>query len=118
MQHFLAVFTGTPEAFARSGWPALSEAERQAKEREGMAAWGAWVQKHAEAIVDGGGPLGRTKRISAEGVADISNALAGYTVVRAESHEAAAQMFVGHPHFTHFPGDAVELMPVLPIPKL
>jgi hypothetical protein len=25
-------------------------------------------------------------------------------------------MFVGHPHFTIFPGDGVEVMEVLPIP--
>ena len=33
-----------------------------------------------------------------------------------ESHEAAAKMFEGHPHFTIFPGEAVEIMEVLPIP--
>jgi hypothetical protein len=42
--------------------------------------------------------------------------LSAYTVVRAESHEAAARMFEKHPHFTNFPGDSVEIMPVLPIP--
>ena len=37
-------------------------------------------------------------------------------VVRAESHEAAAKLFENHPHFTIFPGEGVEIMPVLPIP--
>jgi hypothetical protein len=41
---------------------------------------------------------------------------AGVTVVRAESHEAAAKLFENHPHFTHFPGESIEVMPVLPIP--
>ena len=33
-----------------------------------------------------------------------------------DSHEAAALMFDQHPHFTIFPGDSVEVMPVLAIP--
>lgn len=39
-----------------------------------------------------------------------------YMVVRADSHEAAAKLFERHPHFTIFPGESVEIMPVLPIP--
>jgi hypothetical protein len=47
---------------------------------------------------------------------DIANELAVFMVVRAASHEAAAKMFEGHPHFTMFPGEAVEVMPLLPVP--
>jgi len=43
--------------------------------------------------------------------------MSAYTVVRAESHDAAAKLFERHPHFTIFPGDSVEVMPVLPIPS-
>jgi hypothetical protein len=63
-----------------------------------------------------GGPLGKTKKVDPKGVADISNLLSAFTVVRASSHEAAAKMFEGHPHFSIFPGEAIEIMPVLPIP--
>ncbi len=63
-----------------------------------------------------GGPLGKTRKITERGIADVSNALAAFTVVRAESHEAAAKLFEDHPHFTIFPGEAVEVMPILPIP--
>jgi hypothetical protein len=34
-------------------------------------------------------------------------------MVRAPSHEAAAKMFEGHPHFTIFPCDCVEVMPLV-----
>jgi ribosomal protein S17 len=34
----------------------------------------------------------------------------------AESREEAAHMFENQPHFTIFPGDAVEIMECLPIP--
>ncbi len=116
-QTYLAVFTGSSGGRRRAAWNALPPADRQAREQEAMAAWGAWMETHGDSIAYTGDPLGKTKRISPEGVADISNALAVFLVVRAASHEAAAGMFEGHPHFTIFPGDAIEVMPVLPIPQ-
>ena len=63
-----------------------------------------------------GGPLGKTKKVDSQGVANFTNLLTAFTVVRAPSHEAAAKMFEGHPHFSIFPGETIEIMPVLPIP--
>lgn len=113
---FLAVFLGNKSNPRMQSWMALPEAERKVKEREGMAAWKAWVEKYHDAIVVMGGPLGKTKKVNDGGIADISNAMGAFTVVRAASHEAAAKMFENHPHFSIFPGEAVEIMPVLPIP--
>jgi hypothetical protein len=42
--------------------------------------------------------------------------MGAFMVVRAESHEAAARLFEKHPHLTVFPGESVEIMPVLPTP--
>lgn len=116
MKTFLAVFTGNTAAHERSGWDTMSEADRKAREQKGIAAWGAWVAKNQASIVENGSPLGKTKRTGPNGVTDITNNLAGFIVVQAESHEAAARMFEGHPHFTIFPGEAVEIMEVVPIP--
>ena len=113
---YLAIFLGDKASPRRAAWDALPEADRRAKEREGMAAWKAWVEKHGGAIVAMGGPLGKTKKVTQQGIADTSNQLGAFTVVRAESHEAAAKLFDKHPHFSIFPGDSVEIMPVLPIP--
>jgi hypothetical protein len=63
-----------------------------------------------------GGPLGETKEITEHIIKDLSNEMGAFVVMRAESHEAAARLFDKHPHFTIFPGKAVEVMPVLPIP--
>lgn len=114
MNRYLAVFTGTPEAMAR--WEKLSESERQERQTRGIAAWKQWASDNATAIVEGGGPLSRTKRVSAAGIEDIRNNLAAFTLVRAESQEAAARLFLDHPHFTAFPGDGVEVMEILPVP--
>ena len=86
--------------------------------REGMAAWHGWVEKHKDVIVELGGPLGKTRRIDRSGITEISNALTGFTVVRAASQEEAAKLFENHPHFAIFPGEAIEVMPVLPIPQM
>ena len=113
---YLAVFHGSKTSPRRAAWDALPEADRRAKEREGMGAWKAWIERNHEAIVDMGGPLGKTKRATQRGVEDTSNSLSAFTLVRADSHEAAAKLFEGHPHFAIFPGDSVEIMPVLAIP--
>src|SRR5690606_26628854 len=94
----------------------LPEAERERRQREGTARWRAWAERHAASIVDHGGPLGRTRAVSASGIAHVRNAMAAYVIVRAESHEQAARMFEGHAHFTLFPGQSVEIMECLPMP--
>jgi len=116
MKTFLAVYTGTPAARERFEREYSDAEKRKALEQRGIAAWGAWAASNATSIAEMGGPLGRTKRIDPKGISDVRNNLAAYTVVRAESHEAAAALFRDHPHFTIFPGDAVEVMEVLTVP--
>src|SRR3954469_22136071 len=103
MKKFLAVYIGTEAALERAQWNKLDEEKRQAREAAGFAAWVEWGTVHADAIVDRGTPLGKTKRAAPEGIADIKNVMAAYVIVQAESHEAAAKLFENHPHFTIFP---------------
>ena len=116
MKKFMAVYLGTPAAFEKFLKEFPDPQARKAREQAGMHAWFAWAEKHAKAIVDNGAPLGKTKRIGADGIRDTRNNMAGYTVVQAKSHEAAARLFENHPHFTLFPGDSVEVMECLPMP--
>jgi hypothetical protein len=109
MKTFLALYMG-------SDTPVDPASLSEETTRKGMAAWGQWMADHADAVVEHGGPLGKTKKVSKAGVEDIRNLVAGFVVVRAESHEAAARMFENHPHFAIFPGDSVEIMERLPIP--
>ena len=108
MAKFMAVYTGSADAR-----PDQMDPQVMAK---GMAAWTEWMQKHAANIVESGGPLGKTKRVTKAGVADARNNLAAYVIVEADSQDAAARMFENHPHFAIFPGDGVDIMPCLPIP--
>jgi hypothetical protein len=113
---YLAVFLGSKTSPRMTEWNALSEGEREAKKQEGIAAWKSWSEKNQATIVSMGGPLGKTKKVSEHGITDTSNEMGAFMVVRADSHEAAAKLFEKHPHFTIFPGESVEVMPVLPIP--
>jgi hypothetical protein len=106
MAKFMAIYTGTPN----------SQMPDEATIGKGMAAWTAWMQKHAAEIVEAGGPLGKTKRVTKAGVADARNNIAAYVVVEAADQDAAAALFENHPHFAIFPGDGVDVMPCLPIP--
>jgi hypothetical protein len=54
---YLAVFLGSKTSPRMTAWNALPEAERLAKQREGIAAWKAWSERHQAAIVGMGGPL-------------------------------------------------------------
>jgi hypothetical protein len=105
----VALFTGFPDG---SQPPPPDEATIG----RGMAAWGAWMADHAAQVVDTGGPLGKTKKADKSGISDTRNLVAGYVIVEAASHDAAVRLFENHPHFAIFPGEAVEIMPVLPIP--
>ena len=116
MKKFLAIYLGSATAMEKSGWSTMDEAKRKKLEASGLQAWGEWMATHRAAIVEEGGPLGKTKRAAAQGISDTKNNLSGYVVVQAESHEAAARMFERHPHFANFPGDSVEIVECLPIP--
>lgn len=107
MAKFMAIYTGAPGATAQPDGATIAR---------GMQAWSDWMAQHADRVIDSGGPLGKTKRVSAAGIADVQNNAAGYVVVEAQDHESAARMFENHPHFAIFPGDAVEVMPCLAIP--
>jgi len=114
MKKFLAVDLGSSAAM--NTWKELPEAERKEKEKVGMGAWSKWAEDNKKSIVDQGAPPGKTKRVTKEGISDIKNEMGAYNVVEAESHEEAAKLFENHPHFTMFPGEAVEVMEYLPIP--
>lgn len=117
MKNFLAIYIGTEESAEKSGWNKLSDKDRQERENSGIQAWGQWAQEHQKSIVDMGTPLGKTKKADRNGIASIKNAMTAYTIIQAESHEEAANIFKNHPHFSIFPGDSIEIMECLPLPK-
>jgi len=47
---FLAVFLGGENGPRMKAWMAFPEAERRAKEQEGMADWKSWMDNHRSAV--------------------------------------------------------------------
>jgi hypothetical protein len=111
MKKFLAIYLGSPESM--KNWK-----PDEATMKRGMEAWMKWATDNAAVIVDNGSPLGKTKRIDKNGISDTKNELGAWTIVQAESYDEAAKLFENHPHFTIFPGDRIEIMECLPMPKM
>lgn len=69
-----------------------------------MADWGAWYGKLGDTITDGGAPFGASKNLTASGVGDGAlgdNPATGYTVIEADSLDAAVEACNDHPHLKH-----------------
>ncbi|MEM8542108.1 MAG: hypothetical protein AAGF25_14225 [Pseudomonadota bacterium] len=66
---------------------------------EVMEKWMAWFRDMGDAVVDGGAPVGPSRTVSSDGVSDDggANPLSGYTIVEAESFDAACAMAKGCP---------------------
>lgn len=109
MPRFLAVYTMKPEDVAT--FRSLPKAEQDAIDAVGVSQWKAWEERNAAFILDRGGMVGKTTRITKAGVDKAVNPICGYLVVEAESADAAARLFQDHPHITVFPGDGVDIMP-------
>lgn len=116
MKSYLAIFLGSTAAMDK--WRAIEETKRKEMEKAGIAAWMKWATHNAGSIVEMGGPLGKTKKVDAQGIADVRNEMGAFTIVQAESQEAAAKLFLKHPHFTIFPGESIEVMEIMPIPAM
>jgi hypothetical protein len=78
------------------GMMADTDEQRQAA----MQAWGAWFGKLGPAIVDPGNPFAGSTSVSGNGAGgEASSQLTGYTVVKADSLDAASALTDGCPVF-------------------
>ena len=91
------------------------EGTRKAAEAKMKGEWDAWVNAHKEVQSGMTAGVGKTKKVTAEGVVDTKNDIMISSMIDAESHEAAAALFVGHPHFG-IPGASIEVMPLKMLP--
>ena len=73
--------------------------ETPEEQKQVMDAWGAWFGGLGDRLVDGGNPFGGSKSVAADGsVSDGASAhLSGYTILKADSLDAAAEAAKGCP---------------------
>jgi hypothetical protein len=78
-----------------------------------MAAWNKWYQDIGGKLADPGAPVGKSKTVSAGGVADNggANPLSGWTVVTADGVDAAVAIAKGCPILTA--GGSIEVAPIM-----
>jgi hypothetical protein len=88
------------------------------QQKTGMEGWIKWMGDNQPSLVDGGAPLGKTSRVDAKGVSETKNGIGGYSIVQAESVEAAAKLFgKDHPHL-QIPGGWIEVIEIMHIPGM
>lgn len=87
------------------------------QQKAGMDGWMAWSKKMASSIVDMGGPLGKSTRVTTGGAGPSTNDLGGFSIMQAESKEALAEAMKGHPHFM-MPEGSIDVVEVIPIPGM
>ena len=109
MSRFLVLYSAP--AAVIDEWMKTPAEKRKAAEEKMMHDWKNWMADHAGLFVDKGAGVGKPKRVTAQGVADTRNDVMLYAVVEAESHEAAARAFEGHPHLG-IPQASIEVMPL------
>ncbi|MGI9406379.1 MAG: YciI family protein [Hyphomicrobiaceae bacterium] len=77
-----------------------------------MEDWRAWVEGLGDTMVNPGTPLGKSKTVSEEGVADDggANPLSGFSVVKADSIDAAVEIAKGCPFLMMGTIEVAEMM--------
>ena len=81
-----------------------------------MAQWGKWMQDNAGALKDPGNPVGMSKTVTSSGVSDGggANPTSGYTMVTADSLDAACAIARSNPMVVDGSG-SVEVAEIMPM---
>jgi hypothetical protein len=109
MDKFLVLYRAPNSVI--DGWMKKPEQERKSEETRMMEAWEKWMSANASKLTDKGAGAGKPKVVSSSGVKDARNDIMMYQIVRANSADEAAKMFVDHPHLG-IPQATIEVMPL------
>ena len=113
MKKFMAIYMASGADFER-----MMKNSTPEQRNKGMEAWMKWMNENKASILEGGAPLGKTKRADTTGISDTKNNIGGYSIVQAETHDAAAKLFgKDHPHL-QMPGAWVEILEIMPLPGM
>ncbi len=113
MKKFLVLYMANAAEFEK-----MMQNSTPEQRQKGMDAWMKWMGDNKASLVDGGAPLGKTKRVDSKGASDTKNDIGGYSIVQAESADAASKMFgKDHPH-QQMPGAWIEIIEIMQIPGM
>ena len=76
------------------------EPEGEEAQAQVMQAWMSWFGGLGAAVVDGGNPIGMTTMVGSGGTASVGagDPVTGYSVIEADSMDAAVEIAKGCPH--------------------
>ena len=112
MKKFLVTYLAPASVI--DDWKKTEPAKRQEAEQKMQAEWKKWMSDNGKMFADPGAGVGKTKRVTGQGTADARNDIMLYAIVNAESHDAAANAFAGHPHL-QIPQSSIEVMEINPL---
>jgi hypothetical protein len=115
MKKFLVIYLA-PVAVMEE-WKKSDPAKMKSEEEQMMGKWKKWTDEHSNIFADMDAGVGKTKRITAEGISDTKNEIMLYAIVEAESHDAAAKTFESHPHLS-IPEASIEIMEIHHLPDM
>ena len=79
------------------------------QQQQAMAPWMAWFERCGQQLIDMGGPLGNARSFDANGEGASDTDIVGYSLIEADSPEAARALVDGHPHVKWMDGCTVEM---------
>ena len=113
MKKFMVLYMAKAADFEKMMKESTPEQRRRAC-RGGSNGWATIKSRSSTAVPR----LARPSRVDAGGVTDTKNGIGGYSIVQAESAEAAAKLFgKEHPHL-QMPGFWIEVMEIMPVPGM
>ena len=97
-------------------WMETPAEERKEMEDKMSVEWNAWAKEHANQLKETAG-AGKPKIVTKEGITDSRNDIMMYSMVEADSLDAAAKLFENHSHL-QIPEASIEIMPANPLPGM
>ena len=113
MKKFLVLYMANAAAMAD-----MMKNSTPEQQKKGMDMWRKWMTDNKTALVDGGAPVGKTKRVDAKGASDMKNEIGGYSIVQAESADAATKIFSKDMPHLQMPGAWIEVSEIMQMPGM
>lgn len=112
MKKFLVAYLAPASVIEE--WKKTEAEKRKVAEEKMKGEWTKWMSDHTKLFVDVGAGVGKTKLVTSQGISNTKNDIMLYSIVEAESHEAAAKLFENHPHL-QIPKASIEIMETHPL---
>lgn len=110
MKKFIVLYTSS-----KGAWEGMKNASPEDM-KKGMESWMAWAKSCGDGLVDMGTPLGNGAKVAKAGSMQSDKGIIGYSILQAESMDAAKALLIGHPHLDWAEGCEIEVYESMPLP--